>query len=882
MNKPLNRIIIAFLIAGLSATSSIAQDRSREESVERTLKLLKAPVTPAELWDAVKFSLNVGKHADAALYLDKLMASNPPAELLLTIRERDAADYFPKLSTTPELQQRAVELLRLIERAAQERARDPERIQKFISYLTRSPQHRAYGITQLRTAGPDAIPHLLAALRDPSLGEHRMVILHSMQKLDSSAVPPLVAALAAPDMSLVSDVVEVLSVLGDSDTVPHLRYLAEAPEIPQAIHAQVRSAIERILHVRYAELPSAAETMTAQAERYYKHRVDMKASSAGVVRLWRWLPPEGLQSQDVTASYAEEYFGAGHCRQVLAINPEYEPAQIVFLSLALEKAAERGGIDQVPPEGPGQASAAALAAGPDLLIKVLGRAIDEGHSSVVVLALRALAKMADANALASRSGVSSPVLKALGMPDRRIQFAAAEVVLSLRPQQPIGGTSQVISILAQALTSGGSAKALVIDPVSRRGTALASLVGQAGYRAIFVTNAREGFAHASASIDFELIFLEANIHDPELSPAIASFRNDPRTLAIPIVVLGSAEAPEVADTLQQSFQSGDVEQAVELLRQFGEKVGESKLDSTAKDSIQRQIAESAQVVRRFAKYAQVLPPSRVFMSFFIAELDKITREVKLVRPESSERTALLRECERLTNRMQDMSSRLSGRNVMQARMVSYPGEKELAKFERRYPRLKYLARPVSLDMLKLQLDSFIPRLEAKPLTSAERADQARRAAAWLARIARGEIRGMDIRPAESAILSVLADDAVGPDVIVAASCIPTAASQTALAGLILNESANMALRVEAARQIAHSLRQFGMLMPPEDAAGLRKLLDGSMEPVIHQALAAVSGAMKPRVADTGTRLRAMPTPPFDSNAAPPAAVPDRDESDARQ
>src|SRR5262245_60347020 len=153
MNSPLKHCIIATLLVGLFTSSVIGQDRTRNESVEKTLKLLKAPVTPAELWDAIKFSLNVGKHADAALYLDRFLASDPPAELLLMIRERDAGEYFPKLAATPELQQRAIELLRLIERAAQDRARDPERIQKFIDYLSRTPQHRAYGISQLRNAG---------------------------------------------------------------------------------------------------------------------------------------------------------------------------------------------------------------------------------------------------------------------------------------------------------------------------------------------------------------------------------------------------------------------------------------------------------------------------------------------------------------------------------------------------------------------------------------------------------------------------------------------------------------------------------------------------------------------------------------------------------
>jgi CheY-like chemotaxis protein len=884
MKLPLSARIVALVIAGSMAASAVAQDRSRDESVDKTLKLLKAPTTPAEYWDAVKFSLNVGKQGDAILYLDKLLATDPPAELLLTIRERDAALYFPKLTATPELQQRAAELVRHIERAAQSRARDPERIQMFIQYLTRTPQHRAYGIAQLRTAGADAVPHLLAALRDPGLAEHRTSMLHAMQRLDHSAVPALVAALDSPDQSLVSDVVDVLSVIGDADTIPHLRYLAEAPEIPNAIQSHVRVSIEKIAKQRYAELPAATEAMTKQADRYYNHQVDLQASSAGTVRLWRWVPPEGLQSSDVTSSYAELYFGLIHCRHALTLNPATEAAQSTIVSLALEKATESAGVDQALREGPGQASAAGLSSGADLLVKVLGRSIEEKHPAVTLSALRLLARTADWNSMATKNGVPAAVMNALALGDRRIQFAAAEVILSLRPQDPIPASSQVVSILAQSLASGGNSKALVIDPNLGRGSALAALLSQSGYQTRFVPNAREGFAYAAATIDYDLIFIDANIYDPELTPAIANFRTDARTAAVPIVVLGNGTSSFVVDDLEQSLRSGDTAQALLLLRQLGEKVVESKVNSYGKDSVLNQITESAAVIRRLGSDAKVLPPSRVFMTLYLAELGKVARQVKLIKSDDVERAALLEEVDRVTARMRETADRLAQAYAapgVTARAVSYPGEKELTKFERRYPRVKYLARPATLETLKLQLASLAPIQDAKPLSASERSEQARRAAGWLARIARGEIRGFDIRSAESAILSAMPDDAVGPDAIAAAGRIPTASSQAGLARLVVSESASMPLRIEATRELAESLRSFGNMLGGDDSAAVHELHDRTVEPVLHQALAATIGAMRPKAGAIGDRLRRLPTPPFDGAAAPGSEPPPPREPDAQ-
>jgi hypothetical protein len=332
----------------------------------------------------------------------------------------------------------------------------------------------------------------------------------------------------------------------------------------------------------------------------------------------------------------------------------------------------------------------------------------------------------------------------------------------------------------------------------------------------------------------------------------------------------------VVDDFEQSLRSGDTAQALLVLRQIGEKVGESKLNSTTKDAILKQIVESAGVVGRLATDAKILPPSRVFMTLYLAELDKIVRQVKLAKSDDAERAALIEELDRVKARTRTVTMRLaeaaSARGVP-ARSVSYPGEKELSKFERRYARVKYLARPRTLEALKLQLGSLAPVQDAKPLSAAERSDQARRAAAWLARIARGEIRGFDVRSAESAILAVMSDDAVGPDAIAAAGRIPTATAQVGLSRLVVSESASMPLRIAATHELAESLRSFGTMLTTTDAAGLHELLDRTAEPVLYQALAAVTGAMKPKSGEIGERLRRFPTPPFDGTPVPPVALP---------
>src|SRR5262245_32249914 len=170
---------------------------------------------------------------------------------------------------------------------------------------------------------------------------------------------------------------------------------------------------------------------------------------------------------------------------------------------------------------------------------------------------------------------------------------------------------------------------------------MALLVREAGYEAQFLTGAREGFMLAAESAGYELIFVEPNIQNPTVSFALASFKADPRTAGIPVILPGPLAM-----------------------------------------------------------------------------------------------------------------------------------EKDLAKFERRYPRVKFFLRPTTLETLKLQLDPLLASQESKQLTPAERAEYARRAVAWLVRLARGEFRGIDAQPAESALLNVLGDGRLGPDAIAAVVLLP--------------------------------------------------------------------------------------------------------------
>src|SRR5262249_30524863 len=157
--------------------------------------------------------------------------------------------------------------------------------------------------------------------------------------------PPLLAALDIDDRDVRLDVLDVLEQRGDPQAVAFLWSLAGSAKQPE-VREKANRVIARLLEVPPGKLPSPKVALTRAAERYYRHQV--RFTDPERVTVWRWdgkdivsgWPPK---VPTIPASKAEEYWGLRFARQALEIDPEYRPAQEVFLSLALEKAMEPAG-----------------------------------------------------------------------------------------------------------------------------------------------------------------------------------------------------------------------------------------------------------------------------------------------------------------------------------------------------------------------------------------------------------------------------------------------------------------------------------------------------------------------------------------------------------
>src|SRR5262249_36249736 len=124
--------------------------------------------------------------------------------------------------------------------------------------------------------------------------------------------------------------------------LPTLDFLSTSPREPEAIHRLARDLMTRVRPVSRADVRPARDELTEAAERLYRRQVRFVNPAA--VPVWRWQGNQ-LVLTPSTASQAEEYFGLRYARWALELDPEYLPAQVVFLSIATDKAFERVGLE---------------------------------------------------------------------------------------------------------------------------------------------------------------------------------------------------------------------------------------------------------------------------------------------------------------------------------------------------------------------------------------------------------------------------------------------------------------------------------------------------------------------------------------------------------
>jgi CheY-like chemotaxis protein len=560
-------------------------------------QFFKKPQTVPEYWKAMQFELEVGRPDLAASMLHALLLSKPSDEALVELADREGMaailrlqsfrpwiaaispdlketdaeiakleksrddidrltrlrdeakrarkEYQDKLKLNDQAEKDATTLVTMVTAAVKKVRGDPKRIASLIGLLSASPEEAAYALKELYKSGALVVPQIIDALRTPGATD-RAELLEALRRLGTDVIPPMVAALDGDDVQLKVDLLDVLRRRAARQIVPHLWFLAASPAEAPLVRQKASEMLSAFLETQPSRLPPAKVALTREAERYYHHEAIF--SDPNAVTIWRWENGHVVAgwpgAPTVPATAAEEYYGVRFADQALTLDPAYRPAQVVLLSLVLEKGAEKAGVAQPLSKGAPRVHALVSAASPELVDVVLERAMDERRTAVALNCVRALGAMADPSANRPSTKGEPVLVRALYYPDRRVQMAAAEAILRGPESIAPATAARVLDVLRRSLAVEPVAKSLPKVLVGYGSPEFAGRVGDAvrtaGFDAVLVNSGRDVLRRIGQAADIDLLLIDSALPDPGLASLLGQLGADTYAAHLPIILTAPA------------------------------------------------------------------------------------------------------------------------------------------------------------------------------------------------------------------------------------------------------------------------------------------------------------------------------------------------------
>jgi CheY-like chemotaxis protein len=656
-------------------------------------------------------------------------------------------------------------------------------------------------------------------------------------------------------------------VLGDPNSPPSLKRLA-ADTLSKVVPGFDKRQPE-------AELVAASRTFADHKARYFGAKANPDGSPA-TVPVWTWDAKDQklVKNEEVPVGQADEYFGLRYARWALERKPEYEPAQVLILSLATERAVIRANFGDIAKTDP--VVYRMLADAPTtVLMDLLDRALFEKRTALVLPLTQALGDRADKTPATGAGGRPSLFERALKYEDPRVELAAASALL--RSPVPVAPhlRADVIRVLRRAaaidqgVPDGAKGQVLIADPDRRRADHTALLLRGLGYDTEVYTTGREMLRRVARSSDFDLIVIDHHVPNPELVDLVGHLRADVNTARRPILVVASTDQP-VPPSLDMlllhlaGLIAATETEAVPMpppyvpdpTRNTEEQAADRLTVQTRRDGVFRtaaadRLARLMRVVETTGleltdaqKFVLNLRATQITYAVLAAEhpltaesapatfreVEALNRQIitqppvpPYVRRVGTDQ--LMRIIERLEvdvskvpevrKRYDFIRSRVDpeslGLNVQRPR--DFLIEAKVSRQVRHFPAVGVIPEPYSRVGFEDDVRAAFADPADAPRDPAEKKAGAKLAVEWLRKMATGEVTGFDVKPAEPELLAALRIDDLAEPAIEAVGQFPSAQAQQALVNVALTMTRPQPLRVKAADAAIRHIQLRGKLTP---------------------------------------------------------------------
>lgn len=936
--RTISSLALVFALCGL-AGPNLAQDPAKGGS--------KAQTTFASFREL----MGEGKFDVAANFLQAFVDLNPSDEDILEVEKRYGTTVFQLLrnvrwSEEPVANEKAQKNVKiLIDKSHAANAKllyTPARVGKFIRNLGATYEERVFAELELKRTGDYAIPFMVEELQNTREKALQAGLIESIGVLEGSTMSGWVAALDGLNPDLQYSVVATIAARTDvikletyaqSDLSPYLWHQLTKPAGENiALKELATSLLNRLHPGARTDTKSPEVELTALARKFYDHEANfsgLKSNPEGTpstVKLWIFDPKTSkLVKLDVPKGQAEEYYGLRYARWALEFKPNYEPAQGLLISLAAEQGMERARFGSLAKAEP--AVYKLLSEAPSrILAAQLERGLNHKKTSLVLALLQVLGDRGDREVATPPAGAAdhpSLFVKALGYPDPQVQLAAANALLRSPVPVPSSARPLIVDILRRALANPGAAEgttgtALLADPNKNRSDSTSAILRGLGYEVEVVSNGRDLLRRIARSSDFDIIFIDHHIPNPELIDLVGQIQADVKTANRPTLVIASPDKSKLP-TYDQLI----VRFAALIASTENEKIGleapfvPNPLDREKPDEdvpVRRANAQLRDKVliraaeERLARLHRLIESTNLELTdtqklILNLRLDLLTYKILQMQYPFSMETApetmghilrfrkqldaqaftppygdarsvgaLIKLMERFDADLARVPARKKEFETLYAKIdpaefgfaVETFREPEiearLGRVLRNYPTVRIIPEPFARMELAGEIKaSYVDPAQA-PRDPNEKKMAQKTAIEWFRKMAIGDLPGYELKSAEEEIRSALRVDDLAESAIDAVARFGSSAAQESLLLFALNGTKPLPLRIKAADATIHHIQVNGKSIPKTLLASLVELSNTEPDLALRAKLLTLKGLLATTPDDFANQLKGYNPP----------------------
>ncbi len=491
------------------------------------------PTTAIEIAKAISLMLDIDQFDKAKEYLDLLSRLELDGEASYELNRVVGSDLFYSIARSNELQPLGREVSMKVFKQASVWANSDQRIDMLIKELaTKNEYARGEAFAKLNRVGHKAVARVLETFADLNREDEFPALRGALYAFGDAAIGPLLGAAEASNPSVRIEAIRGLAKQESNAAIDMLLRTSLSQKTKSPYRELATYHLDK--SGRALEKAQVEERLASRVERFLDGRRLAADSLFGNVDFWSWNGETGkLELLEVDANVAGQVRAAELAQTLFEINPSSARNRELHLISQLESRKKLAGpsnhinVDAFLE----QAENISVSEVESLMVQ----AIDLDMIPAATAACEVLKQIGDESLLVG--GQHRPLVSAILVGDRHLQFAAFDAIAEINPETAYAGSSYV-SELAAYLASSRFKRTVAIGHNRNEATqAWVSAVGPAGWATTAATSSQEFFNKATFDPDVAMLVISDTLSRPAHRELVQQLRSHWKTRRMPIGLL---------------------------------------------------------------------------------------------------------------------------------------------------------------------------------------------------------------------------------------------------------------------------------------------------------------------------------------------------------